>query len=59
MIDVNFIGWIRYYSGEKTMEECRSHGSDHGAYGWSPQIDPRWTAEQKAAYVEGFESGKR
>ena len=38
----------------KTIEACRSHGADHRAYGWGPQVDPRWSDEQKAAYWKGF-----
>jgi hypothetical protein len=24
------------------------------AYEWSPQLDPRWSPEQVAAYVDGY-----
>lgn len=54
--------WKKYYQvppDKKTTEDCRSHGNDHAAYGWIPQIDPRWSDEQKAAYVEGYEKEKR
>ena len=61
-IDGNIINtsstWCRYYAvppDQKTLEQCRSHGSDHQAYGWSAQIDPRWSADQKAAYIAGYE----
>ena len=48
---------VRYYAvppHEKTLETCRTHGKDHKAYHWRQQIDPRWTAEQIAAYREGY-----
>ena len=59
-MSVNYESWIwrRYYQvppDKKTIEDCRSHGNDHAAYKWSPQIDPRWSDEQKAAYIEGYE----
>ena len=56
-IDMNFVGWIRYYNtppNQKTPEQCRSHGADHKAYQWSPQIDPRWSEDQKMAYAGGY-----
>lgn len=49
---------IRYYRvppEEKTVQQCRSHGCDHKAYGWSIQIDPRWSEEQQQAYMEGYQ----
>ena len=57
-IDVNAHVWTRYYQETpetKSIEQCRSHGADHKAYGWNPQIDPRWSDEQKNAYVQGYE----
>lgn len=50
--------WQRYYHAgptEKTVDQCRSHGADHAAYQWAPQIDPRWSDEQKSAYIEAYE----
>ena len=58
-IDYNSSMWAKYYSqppAEKTIEDCRSHGEDHRAYRWSPKIDPRWSDEQKQAYIEGYEN---
>lgn len=49
---------IRYYNEppqNKTVAQCKSHGDDHRAYGWTKQIDPRWSAEQIAAYNKGYE----
>lgn len=40
---------------DKTLEQCRSHGSDHRAYQWTKKIDPRWSEEQKQAYLDGYE----
>lgn len=57
-MDPNWHGWTCYYQQsptEKTLQMCKQHGLDHGAYGWCPLVDPRWTDEQKAAYVEGYE----
>lgn len=51
----------RYYSAPpeaKSLAQCRSHGDDHAAYGWSPQVDPRWTATQIEAYWEGYRARK-
>jgi hypothetical protein len=39
----------------KSIEACESHGRDHAAYGWMRQIDPRWSEEQRQAYVRGYE----
>jgi hypothetical protein len=50
----------KYYHGPpetKTPEQCWGHGADHHAYGWAPGVDPRWNAEQKAAYLIGFNGG--
>lgn len=47
----------RYYSEPpeaKSLGQCRSHGGDHAAYGWAPEVDPRWTAKQIEAYWEGY-----
>lgn len=47
----------RYYQQkpeDKTLEACEKHGRDHKAYRWGPQLDPRWTDEQKAAYQRGY-----
>lgn len=57
-IDVNSPTWRRYYNTlpeDMTLDQCRNHGADHKAYKWSPKIDPRWSNEQKAAYVAGYE----
>lgn len=62
MIDPEYWLWHRYYTvppEQKTIAQCASHGGDHKAYGWSPQIDPRWSEEQKAAYVEAYEDTQR
>ena len=40
--------------GNNFLKTCRTHGKDHKAYHWRQQIDPRWTAEQIAAYREGY-----
>ena len=61
-IDPDAWQWQRYYTvrpEQKSIEQCASHGSDHKAYGWSPQIDPRWSEEQKAAYIEAYEKTPR
>lgn len=56
MIDYESTVWTRFYAEtNKTIAQCASHGADHRAYQWSPQIDPRWTAEQKAAYITAYE----
>lgn len=58
-IDVNSVTWHRFYNelpANKSIDKCRSHGADHAAYGWSPQIDPRWSDAQKSAYAAGYES---
>jgi hypothetical protein len=50
--------WHRSYQippQDKSIEQCRSHGADHRAYGWIPQYDPRWSPEQKEAYWAGYE----
>jgi hypothetical protein len=50
----------RYYQTppeEKTVQQCASHGDDHAAYGWSKQLDPRWSEEQVAAYREAYAKG--
>lgn len=50
--------WHRYYHAppqDKTLEDCLNHGKDHRAYGWCPQYDPRWSAEQQEAYWNGYE----
>ena len=50
-------GEVRYYivdPTDKSVEQCRSHGSDHKAYGWYPRLDPRWSEEQIKAYREGY-----
>jgi len=60
-IDYDSFIWTRYYHvppEDKTVEDCGTHGADHVAYRWSPQIDPRWSAEQKAAYIQAYERGK-
>lgn len=54
--------WAKNYEvppERKTLQDCRSHGSDHACYRWSPKIDPRWSIEQKLAYIQGYESVKR
>jgi hypothetical protein len=50
--------WRRGYQvppENKSIEQCRSHGASHRAYGWCPQYDPRWSVEQQAAYWDGYE----
>ncbi len=39
---------------EKSLQVCRSHGADHCAYEWGPQIDPRWNPKQIEAYISGY-----
>jgi len=54
--------WCRYYNDGpemKTVGDCRHHGIDHKAYGWCPQLDPRWSDEQRLAYIDGYESHSR
>lgn len=46
-----------YNEPEKSVEQCASHGADHAASGWSRQIDARWNAEQRAAYLEAYQTG--
>lgn len=49
--------YVRYYDVPpefKTVEQCRSHGQDHKAYGWIMKIDPRWSWEQEQAYLQGY-----
>jgi len=61
-IDVDCPHWRWFYSvppESKSLEQCRSHGADHASYAWSPRIDPRWSVEQKSAYVEGWNSIKQ
>jgi hypothetical protein len=53
---------VRYYHTPpewKTLEDVASHGADHAAYKWTPQIDPRWSAEQVEAYRRAYSNGKR
>jgi hypothetical protein len=50
--------WRRCYEvppEKKSNHQCRVHGCDHRSYGWSPQIDPRWTIEQQQAYCRGYD----
>lgn len=58
MITIPHINTRYYYvrPENKSVETCRSHGADHGAYGWNSQLDPRWSEEQKMAYIEGYRS---
>ena len=49
----------RFYSDppeRKTLEDCAGHGYDHKGYGWSKQIDPRWSKEQTEAYLNAYNS---
>lgn len=49
----------RYYHvppEQKSVELCRQHGRSHAAYGWSKQIDPRWSQDQFLAYLDGYSS---
>lgn len=49
--------WVRFYvepPEKKTVDQCESHGRDHAAYRWTPQVDPRWSDEQKTAYSRGY-----
>ncbi len=36
-----------------SLRNCWTFGASHMAYEWSPQLDPRWSPEQVAAYVDG------
>ena len=52
-----FSGATRYYQEDtKTVAQCASHGDDHGSYGWSRQIDPRWDLERVAAYDAAYDA---
>jgi len=47
----------RYYrilAKEKTIKQCSSLGGDHNSYGWSAQLDPAWSEQQRKAYREGY-----
>ena len=44
---------------KKTPHQCESHGADHAAYGWLPQLDPRWSDEQIVAYRRGYDETKK
>jgi hypothetical protein len=41
------------------VEQCASHGADHAAYGWSIKLDPTWSEEQKAAYLNAYNKGRK
>lgn len=43
---------------QKTTHACYSHGRDHGGYGWGRQADPRWSDDQRAAYLRGYVEGR-
>ena len=52
--------WQRHYDEyPKTAEEIQGHGSDHRAYGWSPQVDPRWTDDEVRVYANAYEGVPR
>jgi hypothetical protein len=38
----------------KSLEACAEHACQHAAYGWGRQIDPRWSDEQKQAYIDAY-----
>ena len=49
----------RYYNDPpetKSLELCALHGSNHKEYGWTIQIDPRWSDEQVQAYLNAYET---
>jgi hypothetical protein len=49
----------RFYNAppeKKSLDCCAEHGYQHKAYGWSKQIDPRWSDEQKQAYLNAYNS---
>ena len=49
----------RYYNDppeSKSLEDCANHGYAHKGYNWDAQIDPRWTDEQKDAYIKAYYS---
>lgn len=51
----------RFYQeppGSKSIEQCASHGDDHGSYGWGRQPDPRWGPEQAAAYHAAYDAAR-
>ena len=61
-IDPEYWLWHGFYQvppERKSIEQCASHGADHKAYGWPPRIDPRWSEEQKAAYIEAYEKERK
>lgn len=52
---------IRYYMAlpeDKTSAACYAHGSEHGSWGWSKQVDPRWNDRQVLSYLEGYVDGR-
>jgi hypothetical protein len=52
-------GQVRYYQeDEKSVAQCASHGDDHGSYGWSRQIDPRWNEYQVTAYNAAYDAAQ-
>ena len=49
--------FTRYYEvppGEKSAEQCESHGRHHHEYHWNPQMDPGWNQPQLDAYLRGY-----
>ena len=54
--------WRKYYQvdpEQKPLTVCYQHGLEHKVYGWSPKIDPRWSDEQKQAYIDGYEQKQK
>jgi len=52
---------VRFYNGDQSntpLEVCRYFGESHASYGWSRQLDPRWTDEQRRVYNEGYNTCK-
>jgi len=44
-----------YVNHPMCLEECAYHGAAHKEYQWGRRFDPRWTAEQDAAYQNGYD----
>lgn len=52
---------IRYYNcppDKMTLEKAAAHGANHRAYGWSLKLDPRWSQEQREAYITAWNKGE-
>jgi hypothetical protein len=49
--------FVRFYEvppESKPLSICLCHGSSHKAFGWAPQIDPRWSFGQVKSYLKGY-----